>query len=59
MTPLCKLLASYDSESSKDWSKKVALNELKSLKEEIFIKAGKSLIIFQSLLQFFQDNLYC
>ena len=41
MTPLCKLLASYDSESSKDWSKKGALNELKSLKEEIFIKAGK------------------
>ena len=41
MTPLCKLIVNYTSELPNQWNIKDASNELKSLKEEIFIKTGK------------------
>ena len=44
MTPLSTLLANYNFESAKTWNQKCASSDLKSLKEEIFIKAGKKLI---------------
>ena len=43
MTPLCRLLVNYTSELPNQWNTKDVSNELKSLKEEIFIKTGKSL----------------
>ena len=42
MTPLCRLLVNYTSELPNQWNTKDVSNELKSLKEEIFIKTGKS-----------------
>ena len=45
MTPLCKLIVNYTSELPNQWNTKDTSNELKSLKEEIFIKTGKSLAL--------------
>ena len=41
MTPLCTLLANYNTESEIPWLKRSAINDPIDQKEEIFIKAGK------------------
>ena len=40
MTPLCTLLANYNTESDTPWAKRSVANEPTDQKEEIFIKAG-------------------